>query len=90
MDRHYLDPYAILATLGFGVFLFNVIFNLLNNANTATTGRSLDVADIDLPLELSDITKFSIKDVSFVQSFDLIRNTFQRTTKTERRETFDT
>lgn len=63
MVRHYLDPYAILATLGFGVFLFNVIFNLLNN-NAAASGRSLDVQDIDLPLELSDISKFSVKDVS--------------------------
>ncbi|XP_035714453.1 uncharacterized protein LOC110858010 isoform X2 [Folsomia candida] len=61
---HYLDPYAILATLGFGVFLFNVIFNLLNN-NAAASGRSLDVQDIDLPLELSDISKFSVKDKIF-------------------------
>ncbi|CAL8077693.1 unnamed protein product [Orchesella dallaii] len=53
---HYLDPYAILATLGFGVFLFNVIFNLLNNAPAGgTSGRSFDVADIDIPLALSDI-----------------------------------
>jgi hypothetical protein len=67
MDRHYLDPYAILATLGFGVFLFNVIFNLLNNANApAASGRSIDVSDIDLPLELSDISRFSVKDVSNV------------------------
>lgn len=52
-----MDPYAILATLGFGVFLFNVIFNLLNNApaGNAMSGRSLDVADIDIPLALSDI-----------------------------------
>lgn len=52
-----MDPYAILATLGFGVFLFNVIFNLLNNApaGAAPSGRSLDVADIDIPLALSDI-----------------------------------
>ncbi|ODM99273.1 hypothetical protein Ocin01_07404 [Orchesella cincta] len=54
--RHYLDPYAILATLGFGVFLFNVIFNLLNNTPAGmASGRSLDVADIDIPLALSDI-----------------------------------
>jgi len=50
--RNYLDPYVILSTLGFGVFLFNVIFNLLN---AAASGRSLDVMDIDVPLQLSDV-----------------------------------
>lgn len=51
-----MDPYAILATLGFGVFLFNVIFNLLNNAPAGTgTRRSFDVDDIDIPLAFSDI-----------------------------------
>lgn len=59
-----MDPYAILATLGFGVFLFNVIFNLLNNQAAAPSARSIDVQDLDLPLELSDISKFNIKDVS--------------------------
>lgn len=56
-----MDPYAILATLGFGVFLFNVIFNLLNNQ---ASGRSLDVYDLDVPLALSDVLGSSKDDVS--------------------------
>ena len=39
----YVDPYVVLASLGFGVFLFNIIYNLLNRS-----ARSLDVSDFDL------------------------------------------
>ena len=46
----YVDPYVILASLGFGVFLFNIIYNLLNRS-----ARSTDVLDLNLPLEMSDM-----------------------------------
>lgn len=62
-----MDPYAILATLGFGVFLFNVIFNLLNNNNNMAmaSGRSLDVDDVNVPLALSDVmSSFTDENVS--------------------------
>lgn len=39
---HYVDPYVVLASLGFGVFLFNLIYNLLNRS-----ARSLDVSDMN-------------------------------------------
>ncbi|KZS21883.1 Uncharacterized protein APZ42_011005 [Daphnia magna] len=45
----YVDPYVVLASLGFGVFLFNIIYNLLNRS-----ARSVDVSDMNLPLQLSD------------------------------------
>ena len=69
-----MDPYAILATLGFGVFLFNVIFNLLNNNNNmmAPSGRSLDVDDLNVPLALSDVVS-SFNDENVSVSFTGIR-----------------
>ncbi|XP_057375438.1 uncharacterized protein LOC130696368 [Daphnia carinata] len=45
----YVDPYVVLASLGFGVFLFNIVYNLLNRS-----ARSVDVSDMNLPLQLSD------------------------------------
>ncbi|XP_046451823.1 uncharacterized protein LOC124199888 [Daphnia pulex] len=45
----YVDPYVVLASLGFGVFLFNIIYNLLNRSV-----RSVQVSDMNLPLQLSD------------------------------------
>ncbi|EFX86752.1 hypothetical protein DAPPUDRAFT_236362 [Daphnia pulex] len=45
----YVDPYVVLASLGFGVFLFNIIYNLLNRSV-----RSVQISDMNLPLQLSD------------------------------------
>lgn len=39
----YVDPYVVLASLGFGVFLFNIIYNLLNRS-----ARSVEVSDMNL------------------------------------------
>lgn len=40
---NYVDPYVVLAALGFGVFLFNLIYNLLNRS-----ARSIEVSDMNL------------------------------------------
>ena len=39
----YVDPYVVLASLGFGVFLFNLIYDLLNRS-----ARSIDVSDMNI------------------------------------------
>ncbi|CAG7835420.1 unnamed protein product [Allacma fusca] len=51
-----LDPVSIISLLALGAFLINNILQLLRaNSMTMMSGRSLDVSDLNVPLELSDI-----------------------------------
>ena len=56
MFSNYLDPYTVLAALGFGTFLFNIIYALLNRS-----ARSVDVSDMDVPLQMSDMAESAIQ-----------------------------
>ena len=40
-DRSVMDPYGIMAMLGFLVFLFYLIYNYLNATGSANSGRKL-------------------------------------------------
>lgn len=43
-----MDPYVILGTLGFGVFLFNTIYSLLSVTDASQTSASLKSAIVPI------------------------------------------
>lgn len=59
----YVDPYVVLASLGFGVFLFNIIYNLLNRS-----ARSVDVSDMNL-VGLHPTQQFECNELNCVFDF---------------------